>query len=155
MSQSHLHLRSELSKCQKWKASYTMIDALVTVSTIVSPYLLSLKHWTYEPPKIRPTCCPRPSEAKSYDGSWSRTVKICTITNYKVTDILIWLMETLAVWLSGWAADPPGQNWRGAGSSCKLLAFLWTEDWKRLHRLPQRGSVTRRRARKKGGDDDR
>lgn len=68
-------------------------------------------HWNTghtSPPKIRPTCCPRPSEAKSYDGSWSRTVKIWTITNYKVTDILIWLMETLAVWLSEWVADLPG-----------------------------------------------
>lgn len=51
MSQSHLHLRSKLSKCQKWKVLYTMIDALVTVSSVVSPYLLSLKHWTYESPK--------------------------------------------------------------------------------------------------------
>lgn len=65
-----------------------MIDALVTVSS-VSPDLLSLKHWTYESPKISPTCCPRPGGAKSYDGSWSRTVKIWTISNYKVTDILI------------------------------------------------------------------
>lgn len=43
-------------------------------------------------------------------------------------------METLAVWLSEWVTDRPGQNWRGAGSGCKLLAFLWTEDWKRLRR---------------------
>lgn len=55
-------------------------------------------------------------------------------------------METLAVWLSEWVTDLPGQNWRGAGSGCKLLAFLWTEDWKRLRRhgdsaLPRRGSV--------------
>lgn len=72
-------------------------------------------------------------------------------------------METLAVWLSEWVADLPGQNWRGAGSSCKLLAFLWTEDWKRLHRhedsaLPRRGSVTRGRTRtrdeREGGPGD-
>lgn len=84
-----MHLGSKLSKCQKWKVLSTMIDALVTVSSAVSPYLLSLKHWTHESPKIRATCCPRPGEAKSYDGSWSRTGKIGTTTSDKVTDILI------------------------------------------------------------------
>lgn len=88
--------------------------------------------------------------SKSYDGSWSTTVKRWTISNYKVTDISIWRMERLAAWLSEWAAELSRQNWRGASSSCKLLAFLWTEGWKRLRHqgdssLPQENEGWKRR----------
>lgn len=60
-------------------------------------------------------------------------------------------MERLAVWLSGRAADLLGQKWRGAGSGCKLLAFLWTEDWKRLHRHGDSEGIGHTREDKKGG----
>lgn len=131
MRQTRSHLLNKLSKCPKWKVLYAVINALVTVSSAVSSFTETLD---IRVPKNKADMLSETRRAKSYDGSWSRTVKIWTISNDKVTDILIRLMERPAVWLSEWAAELPGQNRRGAGSSCKLLAFLWTEDWKRLRR---------------------
>lgn len=69
----------------------------------VSPLCVSsfrLKHCVDVAPKIKW------DPAKSYGGSWRRAGKIWMISNYKDTDISIWVTETFMVWVSGWLDSP-------------------------------------------------
>lgn len=71
-------------------------------------------------------------QSKSYGGSWRRAGKIWMISNYKDTDISIWVMETFMVLVSGWL-------------DCPVWVAL-ERHWVRLQTISiplDRGSVTR------------
>lgn len=108
---SDLHLSSKSPKllkcCQKWKVLYIMIDDPPSVSPPVA---------SCQPPLCilfqAETLCRYGPQNKtdmlheSYGGSWRRAGKIWMISNYKDTDISIWVMETFMVLVSGWLGCP-------------------------------------------------